>query len=50
MKSLIKWLNANKILLNVKTTEQVIFKHKNKKLGCPLKVGSIGKDSILLNW
>ena len=32
------WLNANKISLNVKKTELVIFKHKNKKLEYPMKI------------
>ena len=38
MKNLTNWLNANKISLNVKKTELVIFKHKNKKLECPIKI------------
>ena len=38
MKNLTNWLNANKILLNVKKSELVIFKHKNKKLECPIKI------------
>ena len=38
MKNLTKWLNANKISLNVKKTELVIFKHKNKKLERPRKI------------
>ena len=29
---LVKWLNANKISLNVKKTEMVVFKYKQKKL------------------
>ena len=38
MKNLTNWLNASKILLNVKKkTELEIFKHKNKKLECPIK-------------
>ena len=32
------WLNANKISLNIKKTELVIFKHKNKKLEYPIKI------------
>ena len=44
MKNLTDWLNANKISLNVKKTELVIFKHKKKKLELSLA----GKDSILL--
>ena len=38
MKNLTNWLNANKISLNIKKTELVIFKHKNKKLECPIKI------------
>ena len=44
MKNLTDWLNVNKISLNVKKTELVIFKHKKKKLELSLA----GKDSILL--
>ena len=38
MTNLTKWLNANKISLNIKKTELVIFKPKNKKLECPTKI------------
>ena len=38
MKNLTYWLNANKISLNVEKTELVIFKHKNKKLECPIRI------------
>ena len=38
MKNLTDWLNANEISLNVKKTEQVIFKHKKKKLECPIGI------------
>ena len=38
MKNLTNWLNANKTLLNVEKTELVIFKHKNKKLECLIKI------------
>ena len=38
MKNLTNWLNANKISINIKKTELVIFKHKNKKLECPIKI------------
>ena len=38
MKNLTNRLNANKISLNVKKTELVIFKHKKMKLECPLKI------------
>ena len=38
MKNLTDWLNANKISLNVKKTELAIFKHKKKKLECPIRI------------
>ena len=38
MKNLTDWLNANKISRNIKKTELVIFKHKKKKLECPIKI------------
>ena len=38
MENLTDRLNANKISLNVKKTELVIFKHKKKKLECPLRI------------
>ena len=38
MKNLTDWLNANKILLNVKKTELVIFRHKKKKLECIIRI------------
>ena len=38
LKNLTNRPNANKISLNVKITEPVIFKHKNKKLECPIKI------------
>ena len=37
MKNLTNWRNANKISINVKKTELVIFKHKKKKLEFPIK-------------
>ena len=37
MKNLTGRLNANKISLNVKKTELVIFKHKRKKVACQLE-------------
>ena len=37
LKDLVNWLNANKISLNVKNTEIVIFKSKQKKLEGDLK-------------
>ena len=49
MKNLTNWLNTNKISLNVKKTELVIFKHKIKKLECAIKLSLVGKDSIFLN-
>ena len=38
LKHLVNWLNANKISLNVKKTEMVIFKSKQKKLEGDLKI------------
>ena len=38
MKNLTNWLHPNKISLNVKKTELVIFKHKKKKLECPINI------------
>ena len=38
MKNLTDRLNANKISLNVEKTELVIFKHKKKKLECPIRI------------
>ena len=37
LKHLVSWLNANKILLNVKKTEMVIFKSKQKRFEGDLK-------------
>ena len=37
-KNLTYWLNANRISLNVKKTELVIFKHQRKKLDSPIKI------------
>ena len=37
LKNLTYWLNANRISLNVKKTELVIFKHQRKKLDSPIK-------------
>ena len=38
VKNLIYWLNANKISLNAKKTELVIFKHQRKKLDSLIKI------------
>ena len=38
MKNLTDWLSATKISLNVKKTELVIFRHKKKKLECPIRI------------
>ena len=38
LKHLVNWLNANKISLNVKKTEMVIFKSKQKKFEGDLKI------------
>ena len=43
LKHLVDWLNANKISLNVKKTEMVIFKSKQKKLEGDLKIKLCGK-------
>ena len=43
LKHLINWLNASKISLNVKKTEMVIFKSKQKKLEGDLKMKLCGK-------
>ena len=43
LKHLVNWLNANKISLNVKKTEMVIFKSKQKKLEGDLKIKLCGK-------
>ena len=37
-KNLTYWLNANRISLNVKKCELVIFKHQRKKLDSPIKI------------
>ena len=38
LKNLTYWLNANRISLNSKKTELVIFKHQRKKLDSPIKI------------
>ena len=38
LKHLVNWLNANKISLNVKKTEMVIFKSKQNKFEGDLKI------------
>ena len=43
LKRLVNWLNANKISLNVKKTEMVILKSKQKKFECDLKIKLCGK-------
>ena len=43
LKHLLNWLNANKISLNVKKTEIIIFKSKQKKLEGDLKIKLCGK-------
>ena len=43
LKRLVNWLNANKISLNVKKTEMVIFKSKQKKFEGDLKIKLSGK-------
>ena len=43
LENLVHWLNANKISLNVKKTEMVIFKSKQKKFEGDLKIKLCGK-------
>ena len=43
LKHLVNWLNANKISLNVKKTEMVIFKSKQNKFEGDLKIKLCGK-------
>ena len=43
LKHLANWLNANKISLNIKKTEMVIFKSKQKKFQGDLKIKLCGK-------
>ena len=43
LKHLVNWLKANKISLNVKKTEMVIFKSNQKKFECDLKIKLCGK-------
>ena len=43
LKHLVHWLNANKISLNVKKTEMVIFKSTQKKFEGDLKIKLCGK-------
>ena len=43
LKHLVTWLNANKISLNVKKTEMVIFKSNQKKFEGGLKIKLCGK-------
>ena len=38
LKNLTYWLNTNRISLNVKKTDLVIFKHQRKKLDGPIKI------------
>ena len=45
MKNLTDWLNANKTSLNIWKTEQVVFKHKKKKLECPIRI-KINRKSL----
>ena len=43
LKHLVNWLNANKISLNIKKTEMVIFKSNQKKFEGDLKIKLCGK-------
>ena len=47
LKHPVNWLNANKISFNVKNTEMVIFKSKQKKLEVDLKIKLRGKRLYL---
>ena len=47
LKQLVKWLNANKISLNVKKTEMVVFKPQQKRFEGDLKVRLCGKRLYL---
>ena len=47
LKHLVNWLNANKISLNVKKTEMVIFKSKHKKFEGDLKIKLCGNYILL---
>ena len=48
LKHLVNWLNPNKISLNVKKTEMVIFKSNQNKIDGDLKIKFVVKDCILL--
>ena len=43
LKHLVNWLNANKVPLNIKKTEMVIFKSNQKKFEGDLKIKLSGK-------
>ena len=47
LKHLANWLNANKISLNVKKTEMVVFKSKQNKFEGDLKIKLCGKTLYL---
>ena len=47
LKQLVNWLNTNKISLNVKNTEMVIFKSKQRKFEGDLKLRLCGKRLYL---
>ena len=49
IKHLVIWLNANKISLNIKKTETVIFKSKQNKFECHLKNLDVKFDTNL-SW
>ena len=48
LKHVVNWLNANKISLNVKKSEMIIFKSKQRKFEGYLKSNYMVKDYILL--
>ena len=47
LKHLVNWLNASKILLNIKKPEMLIFKSKQKKFEGDLKIKLCGKRLYL---
>ena len=50
MKLLLKWLKANKILLNVAETEIILFKHKSKVIKFQFKIKLDGNRLIFKDY
>ena len=48
LKHLVNWFNANKISLNVKKTEIIVFKYKQNKFEGDLKIKLCGKRLYIL--